>query len=152
MIERENTNHKERWWEVHSERSGRKGFVVLKARLCYLFTTEYKNTAPEVDSLNTCFRIAFQVNGAYVPTAQDYCNEYLAPRLSPSEISDCIKMVYCQVWCIYFEQDRDPAARALLHTDSLGRDFLVIEDYSLKVFLEISRLKQICILMDAVFV
>lgn len=116
-----------------------------------LFKIEYENIGAEGDFMKVSFKLSFCVNDTYV-TLQDYCNAYLAPRLSPEEISDCIRTVYFQVWCIYFEQNRDPAAKALLHTDRLGRNFLVVEDYSLKVFLEISRLKQICILMDAVFI
>lgn len=102
--------------------------------------------------MRTTLKLAFRVHGTYVPTLQSYCDAYLAPRLSPEEIADCIRTVYFQVWCIYFEQNRDPATKDLLHTDEVGHNFLVIEDYALKVFVEISKLEHICILLDAIFI
>lgn len=100
---------------------------------------------------NSALYYAYRVNDAFVPY-EDYCNTYLAPQLSPEQISSCMETVKFQAWYVYFEQDRDPKAMTLIHTDRNGRQFLLIEDYSLMVFLEISRLRQICILMEAVFI
>lgn len=100
---------------------------------------------------NLALRYAYCVSDAFV-SYEDYCSAYLSPRLSPEQISICMEMVKFQAWCVYFEQDRDPAAKTLVHTGRDGRQFLLIEDYSLMVFLEISRLRQICILMEVKFI
>lgn len=102
-------------------------------------------------TINPALRYAYRVDDAFVPY-EDYCNTYLSPRLSSEQISSCMETVKLQTWCVYFEQDRDPAARSLVHTGRDGRQFLLIEDYSLMIFLEMSRLRQICILMEAVFI
>ena len=100
--------------------------------------------------MTTAFELGYRVNNAFV-SLEDYCNAYLVPRLPPEKIPGCIQLVYSQAWCGYYAWN-DPAVRALFHTDSLGRRFLVIEDYSLKVFLEYSESEPKCVLMEAVFI
>lgn len=99
-------------------------------------------------------KFGFRINDTFIPREDydAYCIGYLALQLPPEEIDECIQLVYSQARCVYYEQYHDPAARDLLHEDSSYRHYLWIEDYSLKVFLEINRVMHICILMEPVFV
>lgn len=91
----------------------------------------------------------YHVNGVST-SLQRYCDAYLASRLSPQDIDECIDRVYYQIYCIYFEQERDHSIRDLIHEDMRsGQQYLVIEDYSLKVYFQIQG--SICILLDCVF-
>ncbi len=97
----------------------------------------------------TSLMYEYYVNGKST-SLQRYCDAYLASRLSPEDIDKCIYLVYYQIYCIYFEQERDHSIRDIIHDDICsGQQYLVIEDYSLKVYLQIQETK--CILLDCVF-
>lgn len=94
-------------------------------------------------------KIAFESNGTYL-SQQEYCQKYFSSRLDEEKIKDCMQLVYYQVYCIYFEGERDPTILNLVHMDQVSRKkYLVITDYSLRVYFDISE--YICTLLEAVF-